>query len=235
MFGGEVYGLTIDADESEVSVHYGFSGGEITVFGSVKKGHNVALVILGPRESVRFYEKRRVFGLWVNKLVGRVDSVPSFYGFFMNNGFLGSETKADESLLHFYEIGFKRLRFLMGEGILLKDRSKIISEMIKIRASQGLYFEEDRGVKIVNGDLFKVKIRFPKETPTGVFRIKVLTFDEEDVLRQTRVIPIFVRKRGLVSFIAHSAKLYPVWYGLSVVLLSLSVGLLVVFILHRRT
>lgn len=228
-----VYALSIDTNVDEVGVYSTFTGGKITLFGSIKKGEDVIVLVLGPREDFSLYEKRKILGVWTNKLLGVARSAPQFYYVGTNVDILSLWSDWDSGILDYYGIGKDKFKWTFKSQIEQEIKTKMEKQIFKIMEEKGLYQQKTRGVKIIGGDLFKTDIEFPKNAPTGTYTVRILTFDKDRILRESEVIPLFVRKRGIVYDVAYNAQERPIVYGLASVFISLSFGLLVVMLLRR--
>ena len=224
---GKTFALTVDIDSNEVGMNLTYTGENLTVFGTVEDGENIAVVVLGPRQDIMLYEKVNSFGIWTNKIIGTFANVPSYYYLSANNRFLLLEDVPQGQVLIKEEVRIEHIRML-GQNT-SNEKQKILETMQKKR----LYLENHNGVRLVDKNLFRATIPIPKNAPAGIYTLKVITFGQDNYVSEKRALPIFVHKVGTIALISHYAKTNATLYGLAVICISLVVGVLMVLLLRR--
>ena len=76
--------LEIDLSEDFVSLTTDFKGSKIVLFGSAQEGNDLAIVVRGPKQSIKVRKKEKVKGIWLNKEIYEFSEVPSYYSVISN-------------------------------------------------------------------------------------------------------------------------------------------------------
>ena len=109
--------LTVALSTPEVTINSNFTGTTVTVFGVIDRdaksvsgvgGYDIAVLLLGPRETVVARRKERILGIWANAASETFEAAPSFYA-------LSTSVKVDElatpPVLDRLQLGFDNIAF----------------------------------------------------------------------------------------------------------------------------
>ena len=220
--------LVPDVSQSDIQIHYSFTGAELLLFGAIlypggrtpREGADIAVVVKGPLEPIVVREKQKVAGIWMN--VGRVRfrSAPSFYAVAASRPI--SEL-VDERTAAIYELGLNNLQLSPGGGVSPEVLRRFEQGLIDLRRRNLLYAEHPRGVEIRENVLYRARISIPARVPVGTYTAE--TF----LIRDGRVIAgaareIRIEKLGFEGFVAMAAERWSLAYGLVAVAVSLLLG-----------
>ncbi|MGA8628502.1 MAG: TIGR02186 family protein, partial [Pseudolabrys sp.] len=79
--------LVVTVAPSQIAVSSSYSGGTVVVFGAIvqpntvqPRNYDVAVIVMGPRQTVVARRKGRMVGVWINQESRTFYNVPSFLG-----------------------------------------------------------------------------------------------------------------------------------------------------------
>lgn len=210
--------LLADLTNANIEVTTGYSGASISVFGAVLDPAgdpaDVVVVVRGPDQSVSIARRERRAGLWLNGAPSRVSGAPGFH--------LTASTRplsriADAGTLASSGAGLGGLSLSIPAG------AEYRQAFIRLKAREGLYAENPRGVAFVDRGLFRARVDLPVSAPVGRYRVEVLLFkDGRAVARRGR--DLTIEKVGVERLISGFAQQRPWSYGIASVLIALAAG-----------
>ncbi len=225
--------------DTNVRVTSDFRGARIVLYGAVfdplARPSDVVVIVRGPEQPVRIARKVRVAGLWVNSRPVVFQGAPGFYR--------AAATRPLEDIASFANLrrlgaGIDHLainapaeqRTETRYGIRDMVVSRLGSDyyvwrraVVRLKQNQGLYFEDDQGVRFVDRGLFRAEIALPVGAPTGVYRADILLFQKgRAVSRRVRLLE--VQKVGIERALYVWAHQRPWSYGLAAMAFALVAG-----------
>jgi uncharacterized protein (TIGR02186 family) len=226
--------LVSTLSDNTVEITSNFTGEQIVVFGAVRAvpaddtNYQVAIVVQGPSEDVVVRQKKRVLGIWTNRVSREFTDVPSYYVMHLSENFSAALTPAD---LIQYRLGVPSLPFVQGAGG-DATAAHFATALIGLKNARGLYAERKREVQFLAPSVFRTTFFLPSDIPTGEYRVSVYLFRGESFLAgQTQKLTI--EKGGFSQRIARAAFDYPLAYGLTCVALAVFTGWLAGVIFRR--
>ena len=223
--------LIADLSEHQIQITTGFVGTDVLLFGTVDPDSNVVVVVRGPEEETTVWHKGRYAGVWINDRRVVFQRVPSFYAVRSNAPL---EEIASEAT---------RMRHGMGaEFLRLKGSGEVVSEaelatfkeaLIRNKQRQGLFARGGDSITFLGGQLFRTRLHFPANVPTGFYDVEVFMLQEGRVVH-AQTTPLIVRKAGLGADVFFFAHTYSAIYGLIAVLLATAAGALAAFIFRKN-
>lgn len=223
--------LIADLSEHQIQITTGFVGTDVLLFGTVDLGSNVVVVVRGPEERTTVWRKGRFAGIWVNDRRVVFERVPSFYA-------VRSSAPLDEiasrSTRMRHGMGAEFLRLRAGEE---GDTSAEMLEtfrkaLIRNKQREGLFATGGDSITFLGGQLFRTRLHFPANVPTGFYDVEVFMLQDGRVVH-AQTTPLIVRKAGLgadVFFFAHN---YSALYGVIAVLLAVAAGVIAAFVFRK--
>lgn len=201
------YGITMDSS---------FNGTRLFVFGARSAGGDVVVVIRGPSKDYIIRKKREVAGVWVNVERAKLYNTPDFYAV------ASSKPLADISHI-------PALRVLgIGRDYLFSSRADALQNkpfsdaFIDYQLKRGLY-RQPSAITFMGETLFKTAIDFPDNIPPGMYNAEIYLLGDNTIVG-THTIPINVQKTGIDAYIYNTAHHFPLFYGITAVVLALSAG-----------
>ena len=222
--------LASDVADRFIEITSGFTGAEVTVFGSsrrdlIQSDLDVVVVVRGPSEDATVRRKERVLGIWINRKSVTFADVPQFYGAAATRSF---EAIATPERLKRAEIRPRNVAMFppyeAGKPILTDEKLLPFRDAFVRRSSQtGLYQEWPGGVQIVGANLFRAEFDLPATVAVGTYTVTVFLFDQGAlVTRQTS--RFLISKTGIEARIYSLAHQRPLIYGIIAVALALFFG-----------
>jgi uncharacterized protein (TIGR02186 family) len=202
-----------------------FSGAEIVVFGGIealsggvianREGLNIAIIVIGPEQTLSVRRKEQVAGIWVNRTVERFQGVPSFY-------YLAATAPlnklATREILTQRSIGLEAVAKKTGGGV-----DNFRDAILRAKVKSGLYVEEVGGVAFLSSSIFRATIALPAQVPIGAYTIKVLAF-RNGALAGAASVPFAIDKIGLERWTFNFANNYAWAYAALAILGALLAG-----------
>jgi len=222
--------LVADLSEHLIKITTGFTGSRLLLFGATDGPGGVIVVVRGPRHPTIVRRKVRIAGIWVHGADVRFDDVPTFYAIASSGpleSLLGPQDLARE------QIGTAALEMkprteLMDDASLAGFRTALVRN----RQHEGLFQTEIGEVIFLGEQLFKAKIDFPANVPTGAYEVQVWLIRDGQVV-QSQKTPLFVGKVGLSAEIFDFAHEQSALYGLIAIAIALFAGWLASAVFRR--
>ena len=222
--------LIADLSEHQIQITTGFVGTDVLLFGTVEPGSNVVVVVRGPEEQTTVWRKDRFAGIWINDRRMDFGRVPSFYAV---RSTAPLDEIANESTRMRHGMGAEFLRLNPeGEGSSAQEVAIFRSALIRNKQRQGLFASGGDNITFLGGQLFRTRLHFPANVPTGFYDVEVFMLQDGRVVH-AQTTPLIVRKAGLgadVFFFAHN---YSALYGVIAVLLAIAAGVIAAFVFRK--
>ncbi len=228
--------LVADLSQHLVAITTGFTGTEVLLFGAIEGGGDVVVVVRGPnrRETVR--RKTRLAGIWVNGAEMSFDGVPAFYWVGASRD-LEAIMALPVRLRH--GIGADQLHFKTVAKTAVKTAGEKPVELALFRKALvrnkrrvGLYGREVGKVSFLGLRLFRTRVYFPANVPTGTYKVEVFLL-RDGVVVSAQTTPLIISKIGLGAEVYDFAHRESALYGIIAIIIALSAGLLVGFIFRK--
>jgi uncharacterized protein (TIGR02186 family) len=224
--------LVADLSDHFIAITTGFIGTDVLLFGAIEGDGDVVVVLRGPtgRELVR--RKSRVAGIFVNDKDMAFVNVPTFYSVSSNRP-LGEILSPNVRMRH--EIGFDTLRFAperTADAADLPLADTFRQALIRNKQRADLYVEDPGKVVFLGARLFRTRVYFPSNLPTGSYTADVYLVRGGAVI-SAQSTPLVVSKVGFGAEVYDFAYNWPMAYGALAVLLALLAGWLAALVFRR--
>ncbi len=223
--------LVADLSEHQIQITTGFVGTDVLLFGTVEPDSNVVVVVRGPEEETTVWRKGRYAGIWVNERRIVFERVPSFYAV-SSSAPLGEIASAITRSRHGMGAEYLRLRSA-GEDVAEQVLADFKSALIRNKQHEGLFATKGDKITFLGGQLFRTRLHFPANVPTGFYDVEVFMLQNGRVTH-AQTTPLIVRKAGLGADIFFFAHNYSAFYGIIAVLLAAVAGVLAAFIFRKN-
>lgn len=203
--------------QSRVAITTDFTGSEILVYGAIAREApppagaplGVIVTVEGPRQEIVVRKKEYRYGIWLNTDKAAVDSAPSFYAAASTGTFADTLRETDD-LRHRITLG----RVIRAVDTGARGSSQpFVEALMRIRAAEGHYLQEDRGVMLTQDTLFRADVKLPANLIEGDYRVRIFLTRDGRVTDQFER-SIFVRKEGLERLFFRMAQDQPLLYGM---------------------
>jgi len=228
---GGAQDLVADLSDHVIAINTGFTGTRVLLFGATEGEGEVAVVVRGPADKVTVREKDRVAGIWINQESMSFNAVPGFYAVASSKPI---EELAPAAVLDRAGIGLPHLQLATADA---NERGAEIVGVFRdalIRGLQrrGLYVTEPGQVSFLSGRLFRTRIDFPANVPTGQYQVEAYLFRGGQVV-DAQTTPLIVGKVGLGAEIYDFAQREPALYGLAAIIVAVAAGWLASVVFRR--
>lgn len=219
-----------------VEIREDFAGQELVLYGATQGltiQDEIVVVLRGPGEDLRVMRKERNFGIWINSAPLEFENIPAYYAIATS---LPLEAIATPHSLAGSGIGLPATLAIRAAPT-ARDTDREVRPYLDAIARDGLrdglYFEADRGVEILDGGLFRARISLPPLTPVGNYVAEVYLFRDGRAIA-SRSTSLRVEKAGIERLIFEFAHGMPWLYGLICVMLAMLAGYVANVAFSRR-
>ncbi|MFQ5783519.1 MAG: TIGR02186 family protein [Alphaproteobacteria bacterium] len=212
--------LVADLSSHLIAIDSGFTGADVLLYGAIDEKGDLLIVVRGPEERVVVRRKDRVAGIWMNRDKIEFDDVPAFYAIATNRPL---DEVASPELLSLYQIGLESLGVTARDDRPPEEIASFREALFRNRIRNGLYAAEPGKVDFLGERLFRTKIVFPANVPTGTYQAQVFLIRDGAVV-SAETTPLFISKSGFeaeINFFAHTR---PALYGLAAIVTALIAG-----------
>jgi uncharacterized protein (TIGR02186 family) len=214
--------LVADLTRHLVAINTDFRGEEVVLFGAIETAGDVVVVVEGPPVTMQIREKHRRFGLWLNQKPVEFADVPAFYAMASSNGV---ETQLSPSVRAFYELGLDYIKLSSPPNLSAPSALRYRQALIALKTAQQLYQPKVEPVRFLAAKLFQVRLYFPANVPTGLYRIRTYLVQGGKVVDGVGTAPsLQITKAGLSALIFEFAHYEPFLYALLAVMGAIFAG-----------
>jgi uncharacterized protein (TIGR02186 family) len=213
--------LVADLSKHFVAITTGFVGTEVLLFGATEGRGDVVIVVKGPARSEVVRRKGRIAGIWVNNGKLTFRDVPAFYGVAASKPIGDLMT---ESARRRHGIGIESLNLKPVRPVGAQELAGYRKGFIRNKIGDGLFSMQPAKVAFLGQRLFRSKMYFPANVPTGTYTVQVfLVRDGQVVSAQTT--PLTIAKVGIGADVYNFAHSSSVFYGIIAIVIALLAGL----------
>ncbi|MBB4953144.1 uncharacterized protein (TIGR02186 family) [Agrobacterium vitis] len=222
--------LEIGTSTSEIAITSDFRGADLTVFGALNSvdqlllaigQYDVVVTLEGPRTEATVRRKERLLGIWVNRQALTFENMPTSYSVASTRQV---SAIASRDVLNQLGIGVDYLPLSpMGYLSGNVNMGDFRAAYRRLQRSNGLYQDENAGVRFVSTNLFRASLRLPANIPDGVHVVHAYLFKSGVFLTQ-KELRLRVVKTGLEQAITDAAHNQPFFYGVFAVLIAAITG-----------
>jgi len=222
--------LTVAVSTPEVKISSNFTGAPVTVFGVIEQDakrplsaadYRVAILVLGPNESVVARRKDRVLGVWVNHDSRTIGAAPSFYAL---NASTTLDALANPAVLQRLQIGFDNIGFVYdGRPAAVDPEAMEFRDAFLRLKKQARLYDEASSVTFIGNLIFRSSVFLPANIPVGRYTVLAYVFAGGELIAHGQD-KIDVSKTGFEGSMAAFARNQSLLYGLICAALAVFVG-----------
>lgn len=221
--------LTIAVSSQDIHISSNFTGTGLTLFGVIETDrdaappgdYHVAVLMLGPRETVVARRKDRIVGIWANGGAETILSQPSFYSLHTSDALA---SLASPAVLSRLQLGFDNLAFVYADSGVVNDPSaqEFRDAFIRLKREARL-FQEAVDVGFIGKLVFRATAQLPANIPTGRYTVSAYVFSGGELVAHASE-PVDVAKTGAEEAMSWFARSQSLAYGVICALLAVFVG-----------
>ncbi|WP_411908585.1 TIGR02186 family protein [Mesorhizobium sp. ES1-4] len=225
-----VESIQIGLSTDNVSITAGFSGADLTIFGSLENPdplvarqgrYDVIVVLEGPPKPVVVRRKDRVLGVWVNLDSETFENVPVSYSVATTRPL---QDITDPNSYRQLSLGSSNLYMQPADA---GDSPATIEEFTAAlrerKTATGLYSENVGGVQFLSQNLFRATVRLAPNVPVGTHKARAFLFKSGLFIKESSA-QLEIRKSGFEQSIFRAAHDYSFLYGVFAVSLAMITG-----------
>lgn len=223
-------GIQIGLSTDNVSITAGFSGADLTIFGSLENPdplvarqgrYDVIVVLEGPPRTVVVRRKDRVLGVWVNLDSATFENVPMSYSVATTRPLQDiTEPNSYKQL----SLGASNLYMQPADA---GDSPATIEEFTAAlrerKSATGLFSENVGGVQFLSQNLFRATVRLAPNVPVGTHKARAFLFKSGLFIKESSA-QLEIRKSGFEQSIFRVAHDYSFLYGVFAISLAMITG-----------
>jgi uncharacterized protein (TIGR02186 family) len=212
--------LVADLSEHLVAITTGFVGTDVLLFGAIEGTGDVVVVVRGPPRTEIVRRKARIAGIWINEREMVFNNAPSFY--VVASAKPLSDVLSPVARVR-HEIGLDFLHLVPARAAAPQEVEEFRRALIRNKQRDELYLEETGKVSFLGARLFRTRIYFPSNVPTGTYTADVFLVRDGNVV-SAQSTPLVVGKVGFGAELFDFAHRRPMLYGILAVVVALSAG-----------
>ena len=221
--------LVPDVSQHTVAITQDFDGADLYLFGAIippdgaagrQRDYDIAVVLEGPERPIVLREKSRIAGMWLNAGSTTFQSAPGFYAVASSRPIARIVPPQTAAI---YELGLKNLQLSPSGSIDPASQTRFASGLAGLMARHGLYGEDNNGVTITGGVLYRAQIFLPSSVPVGTYTAETFAIAHGKVVASA-LSRVEVTKQGFARAVANYARHDGLSYGLLTISVSLLMG-----------
>lgn len=222
--------IQIGLSTDKVSITAGFSGADLTIFGSLENAdplvarqgrYDVIVVLEGPARPVVVRRKERVLGVWVNLESETFENVPISYSVATTRPL---QDITDPNSYKQLSLGASNIYMQPADA---GDSPATIEEFTRAlrerKAATGLYSENVGGVQFLSQSLFRATVRLAPDIPVGTHKARAFLFKSGLFVKENSA-QLEIRKSGFEQAVFRLAHNHGPFYGFLSVSLAMLTG-----------
>jgi uncharacterized protein (TIGR02186 family) len=231
--------LITSLSNHRVLINSNYTGTEIAVFGAIERdaqtvaratGYDVVVTVRGPRQFLTVREKERMGPIWINQDQQKFPTAPAYLSVLSSRPL--DDITSDQLRLR-QKIGVDAIvhatDFTLNRGG--EDRP-FREALYRLKAQDGLYLEDERGVTFLTSDIYRAGIPLPATAPPGNYDVEVALFADTVILARTTTNFELV-KTGFEEQVGEVARDWSLAYGLATAAIAIFFGWLANMIFRR--
>jgi uncharacterized protein (TIGR02186 family) len=223
--------IQIGLSTDHVTITAGFSGADLTIFGSIdgldpliaRQGrYDVIVVLEGPARQVLVRQKERVLGVWINLDYYKFLNIPISYSIATTRPF---QDITDPQSYKRLALGAANVYFQpSGEDHRSKATiTRFTAALRELMQTNGLYTHRVGGVQFLSASLFRATLPLPADVPVGTHKARAFLFKSGAFVRETSA-QLAIQKSGFEQRVFDIANEYSLAYGIFAVALAMVTG-----------
>ena len=239
MIGARAETLITSLSNHRVLINSNYTGTQIAVFGAIERdaqtvaratGYDIVVTVRGPRQFLTVREKERLGPVWINQDQQKFPTAPSYLNVLSSRPI---EEITSDQLRQRQRVGLSAI-INSGDFTLIRDGADqpFRDALYRLKAQEGLYLEDERGVTFLTPEIFRAAIALPATAPPGNYDVDVTLFADTVILARTQTHFELV-KTGFEEQVGVIARDWSLVYGLSTAVIALFFGWLANTIFRR--
>jgi uncharacterized protein (TIGR02186 family) len=231
--------LITSLSSHRVLINSNYTGTSIAVFGAIERdaqtvaratAYDVVVTVRGPNQYLVVREKERLGPVWLNREQQKFPITPSYLSVLTSRPL---DEMTSVQLRQRQKVG---LRAIINAPDFTNERGgadrAFREALYRLKAQEGLYLEDERGVTFLTPDIFRASIPLPAIAPPGNYDVEVALFADTVILSRTTTSFELV-KSGFEQQVGEVARDLSLVYGAATALIALFFGWMANVIFRR--
>lgn len=232
--------LITSLSNHRVLINSNYTGTSIAVFGAIERdaqtvaratGYDVVVTVRGPRQFLTVRQKDRMGPIWINQEQQKFPQAPAYLSVLTSRPI---KEITSVQLRQRQKVG---LRAIINSADFTNEREGNADQLFRdalyrLKAQEGLYLEDERGVTFLTDDIFRASIPLPATAPPGDYSVEVTLFADTVILAST-ITHFELVKIDFEQQIGDIARDWSLLYGVSTALIAIFFGWLASVIFRR--
>ena len=229
--------LVTDLSKKVISINVNFSGSKFHIFGAIKKNNpqvssidqpsfDILIEVIGPPITMNLFQKEKKFGFWINRKIGSLKNIPSFYSI---SGTKPLDILLPNNIETVNDIGLVKQINTKNQRI----ENELIDQILFIGKNKKQYNENNIPITLLENTLFSNEIDFPTNLHEGNYKVKIHLIRFQKVIATKQDI-IYVKKIGLQNWINYLAFEKPQLYGIMSILIAITFGFVASLVFRKK-
>lgn len=231
--------LITSLSNHRVLINSNYTGTSIAVFGSIERdaqtvsrgtGYDVVVTVRGPRQNIVVREREKLGLIWINQEQQKFPTAPAYLSVLTSRPV---EEMTSPQLRARQKVGLQAIIQSPDFTYERAGADRVFREALyRLKAQEGLYLEEERGVTFMTPTLFRASIPLPATAPPGNYDVEVKLFADTVILAST-LTHFELVKTGFEEQVGEVARDWSALYGLATALIAIFFGWLASVIFRR--
>ncbi len=232
--------LITSLSNHRVLINSNYTGTSIAVFGAIERdaqtvaratNYDVVVTVRGPRQFLVVRERERFGPVWINQEQQKFPQAPAYLSVLTSRPI---DEITSPQLRQRQRVG---LQAIINSPTLTNERGEgadrqFREALYRLKAQEGLYLEDERGVTFLTPDIFRASIPLPATAPPGEYDVEVTLFADTVILAST-ITHFELVKTGFEEQVGELARDWSLLYGLATALIAIFFGWLANMIFRR--
>lgn len=231
--------LITSLSSHRVLINSNYTGTSIAVFGAIERDaqtvarateYDVVVTVIGPRQYLVVREKEQLGPLWINQEQQKFPLAPAYLSVLTSRP-IGEITSSQLQLRQ--RVG---LRAIIDAPDFTNERGTLDEPfreaLYRLKAREGLYIENERGVTFLTPAIFRASIPLPATAPPGEYEVDVTLFADTVILARTTTHFELV-KTGFEQQVGDVARDLSLLYGVATAIFAIAFGWIANVIFRR--
>jgi len=222
--------LITSLSSHRVLINSNYTGTSIAAFGAIERdaqtvaratGYDVVVTVRGPRQFLVVREREQVGPVWINQEQQKFPTAPAYLSVLSSKPI---DEITSEQLQKRQKIGLHAIIDAPDFTLVRDGADQPFREALyRLKAQEGLYLEDPRGVTFLTPDIFRASIPLPATAPPGEYDVQVTLFADTVILAST-VTHFELVKTGFEEQVGSVARDWSLFYGLATALIAVFFG-----------
>jgi uncharacterized protein (TIGR02186 family) len=240
MGGASAETLITSLSNHRVLINSNYTGTSIAVFGAIERdaqtvaratAYDVVVTVRGPRQFLVVRERERLGPVWINQEQQKFPQAPAYLSVLTSKPI---DEITSPQLRQRQRIG---LQAVINSPDFTNERGagadrEFRAALYRLKAQEGLYLEDERGVTFLTPDIFRASIPLPATAPPGNYDVEVTLFADTVILAST-ITHFELVKTGFEEQVGAVARDWSLFYGIATALMAIFFGWLANMIFRR--